>query len=144
MTKPPLMAALADVQLARVENHAFPEAVLSVFEDGQNLPFALTRVFTVHAHQPVQRGHHAHRQCGQVLICLAGACTVTVDDGKERKSMTLTDPAEAVYVPPSIWGEQEYLEPGTILLVLCDRIYEEDDYIRDYEDFLSYRGNATE
>ena len=103
------------------------------------MPFGMRRVFTVHAHEAVERGRHAHRECKQAMICLAGACDIVVDDGKVRKTISLTSPHEALYVPPSIWAEQSYLQPGSILMVLCDRNYDEADYIRNCNAFLAYR-----
>ena len=137
------MAGIEDARLLEAQHISSPEADLIVFEDGRNLPFAMRRVFTVHAHEAIERGRHAHRECKQVMICLVGACEILVDDGRERKTVALSDPQMALYVPPSIWAEQSYNEPGTILMVLCDRNYVEADYIRNYDAFLAYRsGNS--
>ena len=137
------MAGIEDARLLKAQHIPSPEADLIVFEDGLNLPFAMRRVFTVHTHEATERGCHAHRKCGQVIICLAGACEIRVDDGRERKTVALSDPQMALYVPPSIWAEQSYKEPGTILMVLCDRNYEEADYIRNYDAFLAYRSDNS-
>ncbi len=133
------LANIGDVRVSQVKNFPSPEADLAVFEEGGNVPFAVRRVFTIHAHEAARRGRHAHRECGQYLICLAGACEVSVDDGNARKTIILIGPEQGLYMPPSIWGEQNYLEAGTILMVLCDRNYDEADYIRDYDAFLAYR-----
>ncbi len=137
-------AVISDVDISQVKNFPSPEADLAVFEEGGNVPFAVRRVFTVHAHEPAGRGRHAHRECNQYMICLAGACKITVDDGSSRRSITLSSPDQALYMPASIWGEQNYLEAGTILMVLCDRNYDEADYIRDYDAFLAYRSVDAE
>ncbi len=128
--------------VSKIKNFPSPEANLAVFEEGGNIPFAVRRVFTVHAHEAARRGRHAHRQCSQYMVCLAGSCEVELDDGTERKSITLSGPDQGLYMPASIWGEQNYLEAGTILMVLCDRNYDEADYIRDYEAFLAYRSRG--
>ncbi len=137
------MSTIEDARLLEAQHIPSSEADLIVFEDGRNLPFATRRVFTVHAHEAIDRGRHAHRQCKQVMICLVGACEILVDDGKKRKTVALSDPQIALYVPPSIWAEQSYKEPGAILMVLCNRKYDETDYIRNYNAFLAYRsGNS--
>lgn len=118
-------------------------ADLNIFQTGEQVPFAVRRVFTVHANGPTERGGHAHRRCGQVMVCLTGACDVTADDGARQETIELRRPQDVLYVPPSIWAAQSYVEPGTILMVLCDQDYDERDYIRDYYAFLAYRRAAV-
>jgi mannose-6-phosphate isomerase-like protein (cupin superfamily) len=112
---------------------------LAVFENGRQVPFAVDRVFLIHADRATKRGNHAHRRCSQALICVSGTCEVTVDDGRTRKKIVLSGPDRGVLVPAGIWAEQSYKTPGTILMVLCDLRYDEGDYIRDYDAFLRYR-----
>jgi dTDP-4-dehydrorhamnose 3,5-epimerase-like enzyme len=130
---------LRDVCRIEVQHIPRRDADLVIFERGHGASFDIRRVFTVHAHAPTVRGRHAHRQCQQVMICLAGVCDVLVDDGADRKTIKLDQPMTALYVPPSIWAEQRYQDAQTILMVVCDREYEEDDCIRDYDAFLAYR-----
>ena len=137
------MVRIEDARLFEAQHFPSAQADLIVFEKGREVSFSMRRVFTIHAHEAVERGRHAHRECKQVMICLAGACEVVVDDGNERKTVLLSDPHMALYVPPSIWAEQSYSEPGTILMVLCDQTYDSADYIRDYDDFLTYRSAGS-
>lgn len=124
---------------ARLPDSGSDSSRLSVFENGRQVPFAVNRVFLIHTDRSTTRGHHAHRRCSQALICVAGTCEVTVDDGRNRKQIVLSGPDRGVLVPAGIWAEQRYKVRGTILMVLCDLRYDEDDYIRDYEEFLRYR-----
>lgn len=133
------MAGLNDVLRFDAQHLSGREADLNVYESSRCVPFVVRRVFTVHAHASADRGRHAHKQCVQVMVCLTGRCDVTVDDGKGRKTMQLARPQDALYVPATIWAEQSYREPGTILMVLCDQLYDEADYIRDYDEFRSWR-----
>lgn len=128
-----------DASLFEAQFIASESAELFVYETGLTIPFEVRRVFTVHAQQPTERGRHAHRECGQVMVCVAGRCEVDIDDGDARRVVALTQPRDALYVPPSIWAEQRYLEEGTTMMVLCDHSYDEGDYIRDYQDFIAYR-----
>jgi mannose-6-phosphate isomerase-like protein (cupin superfamily) len=136
------LAAVADVRCSVAQEFPGPDADLVVYDNGMVLPFAARRVFTVRAWEAAERGRHAHKLCRQVFVCLQGTCTVTVDDGSTRKTFVLSAPREALYVPASIWAEQDY-EPGAVLMVLCDQRFDESDYIRDYDGFLSWRANGA-
>ena len=85
------------------------------------------------------RGEHAHRQCKQLLSCLRGSVTVLVDDGANRQEFLLETPEVAVYVPPMVWCVQYQYTNDAILLVLASELYDPDDYIRDYDEFLRER-----
>ena len=124
---------------ARMPDDGATDSRLSVFENGRQVPFSVERVFLVHADRTTHRGHHAHRCCSQALICVAGTCDVIVDDGRTRRTVPLTGPSRGILVPAGIWAEQRYRDAGTILMVLCDRRYDEGDYVRDYDAFLRYR-----
>lgn len=133
------MASVADVQFIDVPLRGDErEGWLAVME-GTEIPFDIRRVFAVSPFGQARRGRHAHVRCAQVLVCLRGHCTVFCEDGRERKAFLLDTPSRGLLVPPMIWAEQEYGDTGTVLLVLCDREYEEHDYIRDYEAFRKAR-----
>ena len=124
------------------ENHSkhrvrFTAAKL-VFDD----PFAIERVFSVRASAGATRGRHAHRQCTQFLTCASGAIEIMCDDGSDRATYLLERPDRGLLVPKGIWAEQTYRTEGAVLLVLCDRAYDEADYIRDYSEFLKFRTSA--
>lgn len=130
--------------VADVECHLFKpivgeDATLFVRQVGQTIPFVVRRIFTVHAHKRTVRGFHAHKACSQALACLVGKCDVVVDDGTNRKRFTLDDPAKTLLIRPGLWAEQHYDASDTILMVMCDSEYDESDYLRDYDAFLSYR-----
>ena len=110
-----------------------------VVAEATSLPLSVKRFFMVTGHDNEKRGKHAHRAVTQYLICVHGACDVICDDGKQKKKFSLVNKNEALLLLPGIWAEQTYLEPETILLVACDALYDEADYIRDYHDFLKYR-----
>ena len=101
------------------------------------LPFMPRRWFLVYD-VPSQeiRGEHAHRVCHQFLICIAGKVTVAVDDGQRRAEVVLDNPTLGIYIPPMVWGSQFRYETKTTLLALASDLYDPDDYIRDYDEFL--------
>lgn len=113
---------------------------LVAFEEKAGLSIDMKRVFVVSGSLGAVRGKHAHKELTQVLVCVHGACTVICDDGEHRKEFFLNGINQFLHVPPSIWAEQIYSEEGTVLMVLCDRLYDESDYIRNYDEFLHYRG----
>ena len=111
---------------------------LCVYESEKTVPFIIRRVFTVTAKTGDPRGDHAHRQCVQLLICVSGKIRVTCDDGVALNSQILEGLGNGLLVPAGIWAKQEYLTDGAVLMVLCDLGYEEEDYIRDYEEFKKF------
>jgi dTDP-4-dehydrorhamnose 3,5-epimerase-like enzyme len=113
---------------------------LVVMQGQAEVPFALARVFMVRAKEGETRGRHAHRQCAQLLACVSGAVEVECDDAAGKAIFQLDSPARGLLIPPSIWASQIYREPGSILIVLCDRPYEPEDYIRDYPTYRTFRG----
>lgn len=115
-----------------------PNGVLCVYESGQQVPFDIRRVFTVSAMEGDMRGDHAHKLCSQLLVCVSGRIRVICDDGFAITYHQLDSMNHGLLVPPGIWAKEEYLTDGAVLMVLCDRCYEEDDYIRNYNDFKKF------
>lgn len=138
------LAILDDVQLLQFRALPAPDRTLVPVETGADMPYEVKRLFTITARKrDLVGGQHAHRQCHQLLICVSGACDVVcrIDSMNERR-FRLDRPEQGLLIPPSIWAEQIYLEDPTVLTVLCDRVYEAEDYIRDFETFLAYRADA--
>ena len=112
-----------------------------IAEQGKHIDFAPERLFFVRPIRAGQeRGGHAHIVCRQVLVCISGCCRVDVDDGFVRSSFRMEGPDSTLSVPSGIWSVQTYETHGSSLMVLCDRPYNEKDYIRDYAKFLEFRG----
>jgi acetyltransferase-like isoleucine patch superfamily enzyme len=104
---------------------------------GEGLPFVPQRFFTVFDVPSAEtRGSHAHRVCEQYLMCLRGGVSAIVDDGSRREEFRLDRPDVALYMPPLIWGTQYRYSSDALLLVLASLPYDNDDYIRDYQEFL--------
>ena len=106
-----------------------------VVVEGNIIPFNMSRVFTVRASKDSVRGEHAHQHCSQLLICTNGSVEVKCDDTRTTEIYVLDKPNFGLFIPPGIWADQKYTEDNTTLTVLCDRPYEEADYIRNYDDF---------
>jgi acetyltransferase-like isoleucine patch superfamily enzyme/dTDP-4-dehydrorhamnose 3,5-epimerase-like enzyme len=111
---------------------------LSFAEYGQFLPFIPKRYFLVFDVPSREvRGEHAHQELHQFLVCVRGSCSVMVDDGTCREEYVLNTPGAALHIPPLVWGVQYKYSADAILLVLASDVYNADDYIRDYDQFLA-------
>ncbi len=105
---------------------------LVAVEGMRHVPFSIARVYWVFGTREGEiRGLHAHRTLRQWAVCVAGSCTMILDDGKCREAVMLDDPASGIAIEPMVWHEMHDFAPGTVLLVLADQIYDEGDYIRD-------------
>ena len=109
-----------------------------VVVEGEIIPFSIKRVFNVRQQKGDIRGKHAHLHCSQLLICTNGAVEVKCDDSRTTEIYVLDKPNFGLFIPPGIWADQKYIENNTILTVLCDRPFEEADYLRNYEDFMLF------
>lgn len=116
---------------------------LSVYQSGVDVPFEIRRVFNVVSSRGEVRGNHAHKKCTQLLVCVSGMIDVTTDDGCRTKNYRLAEIGKGLLLRPMVWARQEYLSDGSVLMVLCDRPYEEEDYVRDHRDFLKLIGKKV-
>lgn len=134
------MNTLADVRLIRLKSFDDPNGSLVPIEARKDIPFGVERIFYVHGVPAGDlRGEHAHKRCKQLLISLRGTIEVDCEADGEHKKVLLTEPSQALYIPEGIWAVEKYVTEGALLLVLADRPYEADDYIRDHAEFVSWR-----
>ncbi len=115
-----------------------PEKGIHVAETGKEIPFDIKRVYWITASSPaLQVGNHAHRQLSQVFVALNGIISVslTATSGIEE-TFLLKSPTEGLYVPPMFWKRLDF-SSDAILLCLTSHLYDEDDYIKNFHDFLS-------
>ncbi|MCO4100692.1 MAG: isomerase [Gemmatimonas sp.] len=111
---------------------------LSFAQYEEHLPFAVKRYFVVYGVPNKEvRGEHAHRELHQFLVCVAGRCTVMVDNGTTRGELLLDTPGLGLHVPPMVWASQYAYSSDAVLLVLASDRYDDDDYIREYDQFIS-------
>ena len=88
-----------------------------------------------------ERGAHAHRDLSQLIVAASGSFTVTLDDGKCKRSFFLNRPYQGLYVKPGLWRDLGDFSSGAVCMVLASEVYMKEDYIRDYDEFLNYRNN---
>jgi len=133
------MNKLTDARLIDLARHARAADEVIVAEAAAQVPFRIERIFTLTAPAGAVRGRHAHRLCSQFMICVSGAVDVVCEDGNSKKTFAMNRRNHALLVPPGLWNTVQFRQNESVLIVLCDRIYEADDYIQDYSEFLSFR-----
>jgi len=133
------IATVEELGIRPLQHYSAENGDLLVAEGGREVPFSIARVFTVRAELGAVRGEHAHKGCAQFLIAVNGAVDVLCDDGAAKRTFRLDRVDVGLLLPPSIWATQTFLAPHSVLLVLCDQLFQESDYIRAYEPFLEWR-----
>jgi len=112
---------------------------LIAIESFKNIPFDIKRVYYLFGTDITEsRGYHAHKNLKQLLICVSGSCEVTVDDGEGSEVVLLENPDQALLIEGLIWREMHNFSEGCVLLAIASELYDESDYIRNYDDFVSY------
>ncbi len=130
-----------DIRLIDIPKISDPDGRgnLSVIEK-DILPFTIKRVYYLYdVPSDSTRGGHAHKELRQFLIALSGSFDVVLDDGVNRKTITLNRPYRGVLIPNGIWRELENFSAGAVCLSLVSEEYDENDYIREYDEFEAYK-----
>lgn len=113
---------------------------ITPLHSGKDIPFDIARVFYLYdIPGGEERGAHAHKECHQLLIAASGSFDVLLDDGNTKRSVTLNRPYMGLHIPPGIWAAELGFSSGSICLVLASHNYSEDDYIREYSDYLEFK-----
>jgi len=122
-------------KIIQFEVHSNSSGNLCVYESDDGVPFDIKRIFTVMAKKNEIRGNHAHKICQQLLVCVSGEIEVTCDDGLNQRIYRLSEMGKGLLIPAGIWASEKYINEGSVLKVLCDSIYDKNDYIFNYEEF---------
>ncbi|MEY8701925.1 FdtA/QdtA family cupin domain-containing protein [Francisella philomiragia] len=106
-------------------------------EQNKNIPFDIRRVYYIfNTKTNARRGFHAHRNLKQVLVCVSGSCKVLIDDGVSKENVLLNSPDKGLLISGVVWREMFDFSKDCVLLVLASELYDESDYIRDYDKFI--------
>lgn len=125
------------------QQHGDARGQLVALEEKKEIPFDIKRVYYIYdTLAGVHRGFHAHKSLKQLLICVHGSCKVILDNGREKETVLLDKPYEGIFIQNYIWREMYDFSPDAVLLVLASEIYDESDYIRDYDRFLRFVSNG--
>jgi len=133
-----------DCNILDLPKVADPRGNLTFIEGEKHVPFEIKRVFFLYDVPTEEgRGAHAHKTLHQFLVCLSGSFDVQLDDGENRTSVHLNRPWRGLHIPPMVWAAEANFDAGSVCLVLASDVFNESDYIRNYEDFIRY-ANASQ
>ena len=139
MNQPLAKAAVDRCRLIELDKHHHANGNLTVVENQAQIPFDIKRVYYLYDIPGGEsRGGHAHRTPQQLLVAISGSFDVVLDDGTHQRRITLARPYQGLLIVPGIWRVLENFSSGSVCLCLASEHYTEDDYIREYPDFLQY------
>lgn len=116
-----------------------PRGNLTVAEQQKEVPFKMERVYwTYDVPSGESRGGHAHKTCEEVIVAVSGSFDVTLDNGESRETYHLNHPYQGLYVGTGIWRTLEDFSSGAVCLVMASHLFEEEDYIRDYDEYRQW------
>ena len=126
-----------EIKIVNIPKIEDPRGNLSVIEK-EVVPFEIKRVYYLYdVPAGAERGGHAHKKLQQFLVALSGSFDVILNDGKEEKIVTLNKPFEGLLITNGIWRELKNFSPGAVCLVVASDVFEEADYIREFDEFLA-------
>lgn len=128
-----------DCRIIDIRKYTDTRGYLSVIEGGEDIPFEIKRIYYLYMVPEAARGAHAHKQLQQLMVAMSGSVHVTLDDGINKKTFVLDKPWKGLHVVPGLWRDLDNFAGGTVCMVLASEHYAEEDYIRNYEEFLEYK-----
>ena len=106
--------------------------------NNDHIPFAINRIYYLYDVPTFsERGGHAHKELQQLIVAASGSFEILLNDGKEEKKIYLNSPSYGIYIPPMMWRELRKFSGGSVCLVLASNYYSEEDYFRDFTEFLN-------
>ncbi|WP_299246704.1 FdtA/QdtA family cupin domain-containing protein [uncultured Aquimarina sp.] len=130
---------IEDCKIIEIPKIKDPRGNIAVVEKDV-IPFETKRVYYLYdVPSDASRGGHAHKNLCQFLIALSGSFDVILHDGGEQKKITLNKPNKGLLIKSGIWRELENFSSGSVCLVLASEVFEEEDYIRDFNDFSLFK-----
>jgi dTDP-4-dehydrorhamnose 3,5-epimerase-like enzyme len=135
--------SVADCRIIQMPRFTDERGSLSVVESMVHIPFDIKRVYYLYDIPAGQvRAAHGHRKLQQLMIAVSGSLEVQVDDGTDRRNFRLDRPDRGLYIAPGMWRDLSGFSGGAVCVVLASSVYDESDYLRDYDDFLAYARGA--
>lgn len=132
-----------DYEIISLPRHTDRRGNLSVVESNIHIPYDVRRVFYIYdVPGGESRAGHAHYTLYQFIIAVSGSFTVLLDDGVTKEKILLNKPYEGLLIKPGTWSHLVDFSSGAVAMVLCSDLYNEGDYMRDYDKFLEYKRNT--
>jgi dTDP-4-dehydrorhamnose 3,5-epimerase-like enzyme len=127
-----------DIQIINFDTLGDDRGNLVSLESNNNIPFTIERVYYLfHTDVGTRRGFHAHKELKQVAVVLKGSCKFLLDDGFDKETVLLDKPTEGLLIESFMWREMFDFSEDCVLMVIASQVYNEDDYVRDYSEFVS-------
>jgi len=134
-----------DCKLITIDQIGDRRGHISVVENNKEVPFEVKRIYYLYdVPSGEERGGHAHKDLKQLIIAVSGSFDVIVGDGETEKTFSLNRPNKGLYFTSGLWRKINNFSSGAICLVLASHKYDEKDYIRNYNEFLSYKIDKNE
>ena len=125
------------IELPKLQNRA---GNITPISNHQEIPFSIKRIFYIYDIPGGEdRGAHAHKICHQFLVAASGSFEIELDDGIVKRTVMLNRPYFGLHIPPGIWAAEKGFSSGAICLVLTSHLYDAEDYIRDYSNYISFK-----
>ncbi len=135
------MRTIIDAKIINLPKIEDPRGNLSFIEEERHIPFKIERTYWIYDVPGGQvRGGHAFKEQQELIVALSGSFDVLVDDGKEKKTYSLNRSYYGLYLPAGLWREMLNFSTNSLAMVLSSTPFSEDDYIREYSDFLKLKG----
>lgn len=132
---------MENVRIIELPKYTDPRGNLSVIEEMKDIPFKIERTYWIYdVPGGESRGGHAYKENNEFIVAMSGSFDVHLDDGKEKKTFHLNRSYYGLYVPKGIWREMDNFSTNSLALVLSSTKYDVNDYIRDYDEFLKFKG----
>lgn len=122
------------IELPRINDH---RGNLTFIESGRHIPFEIKRTYYLYdVPGGATRAGHGHKALHQLMIAMSGSFDITLDDGYEKRVVHLNRSYNGLYIPPMMWRDLDNFSSGAVCMVLASAFYDEEDYFRNYDDFL--------
>lgn len=129
-------SSIDQCQVIELDKHHHANGNLSVVENGNQIPFDIKRVYYLYdVPGGEERGGHSHKKLRQCIVAISGSFDVIIDDGIQQRCVTLNRPYKGLLIVPGIWRVINNFSSGAVCLVMASEHYDEDDYVRDYDEF---------
>jgi dTDP-4-dehydrorhamnose 3,5-epimerase-like enzyme len=132
---------LHDVRIIDLPKFEDPRGNLSFIEEEKHVPFKIERTYWIYDVPGGQvRGGHSFKEQQELIVALSGSFDVVVDDGKVKRTFSLNRSYYGLYIPAGIWRQMQNFSTNSLAMVISSTPFSEEDYLRDYFDFLKYKG----
>lgn len=122
------------------KHHSDRKGNLCIVENNDTIPFEVKRTYYLYdVPGGESRGGHAHKALSQLIVAASGSFTVTLDDGNVKRTFVLNRPYQGLYVVPGIWRTLDDFSSGAVCMVLASEGYSEDDYVRNYDEYVQIK-----